>query len=328
LSKLRKKRKPAPGVATPDQIREYKVASELPSIHTTATPDVTCIDTRDQLLLTGGADKHICIYHQEEGRVLATLKGHTKRVNDVAFFGSQETGGMQDDQLDLSLGVVSGAADKIVRIWKQNKSGVFKSSLVKEHKDEVTGVSVHPSQQYVATCGLDSVWSFTDLNTCKSLMNITSDDVNDGYSTIRFHPDGLILATGTFDSVIRIWDVKSRKNVANFTEHQGSISALTFSENGYVLASADTTQSVVKLWDLRKLDNYAIIELPDNYQVNTLAWDYSGQYLGVGGTDTRIYQNKTWTQLNAWDVPAQRLSVGERYVNVASSEAGKIIRIE
>ncbi|KAI9599072.1 WD40-repeat-containing domain protein [Syncephalis fuscata] len=327
LSKQRKKRKPGPGVATPDQVREYKVANTVPSIHSSTSPDVTCMASRDQLLLTGGVDKHVCIYHQEEGKVVATLKGHTKRVNDVAFFGGQDASGMQDGELDLSLGVVSGAADKVVRIWKQNKPGVFKSHLVKDHKDEVTGVSVHPSQQYVATASLDSTWTFTDLNTCKSLMAITSDDVQSGYSAIRFHPDGLILATGTVDAMIRIWDVKSRKNVANFAGHQGSVGSLAFSENGYVLASADTAQSVVKLWDLRKLDNYATIELPDGYKVNTLSWDYSGQYLGVGGTDTRIYQNKTWAQLGVWDVATQRLAINERNVDAVAS-GGEIVRIE
>lgn len=71
------------------------------------------------------------------------------------------------------------------------------------------------------------------------------------YTCAAFHPDGLILGTGA-ESLVRIWDVKSQANVASFEGHSGVVSCLSFSENGYYLAtgSSDTT---VKIWDLRKV---------------------------------------------------------------------------
>ena len=56
--------------------------------------------------------------------------------------------------------------------------------------------------------------------------------------------------------------------------------------SGYYLAtSAD--DSVVKLWDLRKLKNFKTISMEDNYEVKSLCFDLSGTYLAVAGTDVR-----------------------------------------
>jgi len=48
--------------------------------------------------------------------------------------------------------------------------------------------------------------------------------------------------------------------VATFEGHVGNISAISFSENGYYLATAADDASV-KLWDLRKLKNFKNIQV-------------------------------------------------------------------
>lgn len=55
---------------------------------------------------------------------------------------------------------------------------------------------------------------------------------------------------------VRIWEAKSCKNVANFEGHTGPVVSLSFSENGYQLATASTDG--IKLWDLRKLKNFKV----------------------------------------------------------------------
>jgi len=64
-----------------------------------------------------------------------------------------------------------------------------------------------------------------------------------GLSCGIFHPDGMLFGSGTLDKIIRIWDMKSQKNVVNFEGHQGELIDLSFSENGFYLASiaADNT---------------------------------------------------------------------------------------
>ena len=71
-----------------------------------------------------------------------------------------------------------------------------------------------------------------------------------------------------------------------FSGHTGPITAISFSENGYYLATAAADASV-KLWDLRKLKNFKSIALDQDYEIKDVCFDQSGTYLAVAGTDVR-----------------------------------------
>jgi len=55
-------------------------------------------------------------------------------------------------------------------------------------------------------------------------------------------------------------------NVATFEDHTGPVSALSFSENGYYMASG-SADGTVKLWDLRKLKSIQSLDLGEGVQV-------------------------------------------------------------
>lgn len=68
--------------------------------------------------------------------------------------------------------------------------------------------------------------------------------------------------------------------------HSGPITAISFSENGYYLATA-ADDTCVKLWDLRKLKNFKTLQMDEGYEIRDLCFDQSGTYLAVAGTDVR-----------------------------------------
>lgn len=85
---------------------------------------------------------------------------------------------------------------------------------------------------------------------------------------------------------MKIWDLKEQSNVANFTGHSAPVTAISFSENGYYLATAAEDASI-RLWDLRKLKNFKTIQLDDGYSISDLCFDQSGSYLALAGNDIR-----------------------------------------
>jgi pre-mRNA-processing factor 19 len=85
---------------------------------------------------------------------------------------------------------------------------------------------------------------------------------------------------------VRIWDVKSRAEVAALEGHQGAISCLAFSENGYYMATG-AADATVKLWDLRKTKNFHTITPAAGGAIGGVQFDYSGQFLTVGSNDVR-----------------------------------------
>ena len=134
-----------------------------------------------------------------------------------------------------------------------------------------------------------------------------------------FHPDGHLLACGGADGQIKIFDVKSGSLAATFTPHNNStaISSLYFSENGTWLASTSSSSANISIWDLRKAAEIHTLETGLGH-VDCLNWDYTGQFLAVGGEGGVSVQqyskaSKEWSEPLKMAVPAK----GVAWVNEA-----------
>ncbi|XP_062518319.1 pre-mRNA-processing factor 19-like [Corticium candelabrum] len=285
LTAERKKRgkKVPEGLAAADDIRGYKQQSSHSGLHSVSTPGILgldlCMSNTDRVV-TGGADKNAIVFDRKSEEVVATLKGHTKKVTSVLYHPREDV-------------AVTASPDASIRVWSIPTSSC--SLIIKAHDSNVTGISIHATGDYLLSSSTDQHWAFSDMKTGRVLAKV-ADPLSSAVTCTQFHPDGLIFGTGTADSVIKIWDLKEKANVANFPGHTGQITSIAFSENGYYLATA-AEDAQVKLWDLRKLKNFKIISLDDGYEVKSLTFDQSGTYLAVAGTDVRVFLCKQWTQL-------------------------------
>ena len=171
------------------------------------------------LLLSSGVDKVAVLYNRKTGKKIGNLTGHSKKVTTVLFHPTQEA-------------VLTGSADKTVRLWTGTNAGYDTSYRVRTHTGEVTGVDLHSSGDYFVSSSLDETWGFHDVRTGSTLLHVQNAKAT-ALNCIKFHPDGLLVGTGTSDSLIRLWDVKEKgKNVVSFSGHKGKVNSISFSENG------------------------------------------------------------------------------------------------
>jgi len=307
LSKVRRKRKPGPEVATHDDVKSFTNKIEIPSLHSTNPSGILSVDLLDSTVkntkvawaLTGGKDGHVNIIdYENDGKIVQTEKAHSKKINQVQWYTKQEK---------MPGAFFTASADKTVKLWTcdvdSDDNTISNQYAFKGHSAEITSLSIHATGDYFASASVDSTWSLVDLATNQLIVKVAKDEIDTGFSCAQFHPDGLIYATGTNDDQIRIWDVKSANNVASFSarnEHIGKITSISFAENGYHLASCADNEPIIRIWDLRKLKNIYNIEFedPSAEGLQSVSFDPSAQYLaGACGGDIRIYLIKQWTEL-------------------------------
>ncbi|XP_009875280.1 PREDICTED: pre-mRNA-processing factor 19, partial [Apaloderma vittatum] len=270
----------------PEELSKYRQVASHVGLHSASIPGILALDlcpSDTNKILTGGADKNVIVFDKSSEQILATLKGHSKKVTSVVFHPSQDL-------------VFSASPDATIRIWSVPNASCVQ--VVRAHEGSVTGLSLHATGDYLLSSSDDQYWAFSDIQTGRVLTKVTDESSGCALTCAQFHPDGLIFGTGTMDSQIKIWDLKvglalgvcvSRGQVGGVLRPVGG----DFGDS--LLTAAD--DSSVKLWDLRKLKNFKTLQLDNNFEVKSLIFDQSGTYLALGGTDVQIYICKQWTEI-------------------------------
>ncbi|KAF9023392.1 Prp19-domain-containing protein [Hymenopellis radicata] len=297
LSSTRKKRKPPTGYVGPADVKTFTAKHTIPSLHSASPAGITSLAvsrSSPSQFLTGGNDKIVQLYDRSTDKVLASLKGHTKKINVVAF---REREG--ENTLLLS--------------------GVYPKSTIRVHKGDITGLAIHPVPTLLALASTDKTYSMHDLTTFAQIYRSLPGD--EAFTSMAIHPDGTLIGFGTPTSTIQIYDCKAGSIVASLTPSNAvpfTVNTLSFSENGYHLVAPDSS-STVAIWDLRKQKSVHTVALDDGFRVNKVLYDTSAQFFGVAGSGGgRVYANKTWEELT-------RLEEGGDMSDIAFGEMGQEI---
>ncbi|KAG6891058.1 hypothetical protein C0995_014147 [Termitomyces sp. Mi166 len=293
LSAARKKRKPPQEYTTSAEVKTFTAKHAIPSLHSASPAGITSLAVSrlaPSQFLTGGNDKIVQLYDRDTDKVLASLKGHTKKINHVTF---------REQEGSPTL-LISASADKTSKTWSlDSASGEYiPKNTIRNHKGELTGLVVHPTSTLLALSSLDKTYSLHDLTTFSQVFRSVPSD--EAFTSLSIHPDGTLLALGTPTSTVQIYDVRTGAIAASLTPPEGvpfTVQTLSFSENGYHLLSPSSLSSVA-IWDLRKQKMAQSISLGDDFKINKVLYDSSAQFFGVAGNlGTRLFAHKTWEEL-------------------------------
>jgi WD40 repeat protein len=292
------------------------------------------------------------------GRERASLKGHARGVNAVAF--------APDGQA-----LATGSDDGTARLWDLAKIlGAGKKAAVQpESNPYIWALAFSPDGQTLATASLDGtakLWNAaqgTELWTLRGHSGqvtaavfspdgrtLTTASVDravkrwevatgrlratwkdtDSISCAAFAPDGRTLATGHVTGTVKLWDPDTGKVRDALKEHQLEVESLAFTPDGRTLATGSSDKTVV-LWDLTTRTRRSTLRGHSD-RVMSVAFAPDGRTLASGGLDQTV---KLWDALKGVEtatlrgdqgwVPAVAFSPDGRYLvsGTAWSTSGK-----
>jgi WD40 repeat protein len=127
----------------------------------------------------------------------------------------------------------SAGSDFAVSVWEVATG----KELLKlpPHKDHVYGAAFSPDGRYLASGGRSNPIHLWELATGQQVFTLPAQDY-----LFAFAPDGrtLVSGGGSYDGAIPLWDLATGKERRSLGRHDRNLSALAFSRDGRLLATA------------------------------------------------------------------------------------------
>lgn len=235
--------------------------------------------TPDGRLLTGGYDRSVRVWSIGRPAQLLRIDAHKGRVNAVLATGTR---------------IISAGDDGVVAVWDPRGKKVFE---FQGHLGEAKALALTRSGELVSA-GNDGMIRFWRIGTEKPVREIRAGSVPD---VLVSTPDGRrIVAVGS-DRALRVWnatrgellgtvqntglvyalaatsriavtggsvgtvnvyDLEGFKRIGTLGTHKGTVSSMSLSRDGALLATVGRKTRVVRLWDVGKRKEIEITEPP------------------------------------------------------------------
>jgi len=249
----------------------------------------------DSLFGVAGWSGDCNIFNVDTLNQVTTLKGHTDKVNGIAFHPDALT------QIpEIGPNIATASSDGLVKLWslkldwQQQKSANFKG-----HEDRVNMVDFHPMGKVIASTSHDKTWRLWDIETKKEIL------LQEGHSAsvypLSFQKDGALLATGDLAGIGLVWDLRSGKCILSLEGHVKQLLCIKFSGNCYQIITG-SDDNTMKIWDLRK--RKCIYTIPaHNQAVSDVCFESTdSRYVISCSYDSsfKIWNNREWSIVNSF----------------------------
>uniref|UniRef100_A0A670Y631 Pleckstrin homology domain interacting protein n=1 Tax=Pseudonaja textilis TaxID=8673 RepID=A0A670Y631_PSETE len=218
---------------------------------------VYCVtfDRTGRRIFTGSDDCLVKIWATDDGRLLATLRGHAAEISDMAVNYENTM-------------IASGSCDKMIRVWCLRTCAPL--AVLQGHSASITSLQFSPlcsgSKRYLSSTGADGTICFWlwDAGTLKINPRPTkfTERPRPGVQMIcsSFSAGGMFLATGSTDHIIRVYFFGSGQpeKISELEFHTDKVDSIQFSNtsNRFVSGSRDGT---ARIWMFKRREWKSIL---------------------------------------------------------------------
>ncbi|XP_012586440.1 PREDICTED: PH-interacting protein [Condylura cristata] len=218
---------------------------------------VYCVtfDRTGRRIFTGSDDCLVKIWATDDGRLLATLRGHAAEISDMAVNYENTM-------------IAAGSCDKMIRVWCLRTCAPL--AVLQGHSASITSLQFSPlcngSKRYLSSTGADGTICFWlwDAGTLKINPRPTkfTERPRPGVQMIcsSFSAGGMFLATGSTDHIIRVYFFGSGQpeKISELEFHTDKVDSIQFSNtsNRFVSGSRDGT---ARIWQFKRREWKSIL---------------------------------------------------------------------
>uniref|UniRef100_A0A663E287 PH-interacting protein n=1 Tax=Aquila chrysaetos chrysaetos TaxID=223781 RepID=A0A663E287_AQUCH len=274
---------------------------------------VYCVtfDRTGRRIFTGSDDCLVKIWATDDGRLLATLRGHAAEISDMAVNYENTM-------------IAAGSCDKMIRVWCLRTCAPL--AVLQGHSASITSLQFSPlcsgSKRYLSSTGADGTICFWlwDAGTLKINPRPTkfTERPRPGVQMIcsSFSAGGMFLATGSTDHIIRVYFFGSGQpeKISELEFHTDKVDSIQFSNSSsrFVSGSRDGT---ARIWQFKRREWKSIL------------LDMATRPAGLQGVEDKITKLKV--TMVAWDRHDNSVitAVNNMTLKVWNSFTGQLIHI-
>jgi WD40 repeat protein len=239
--------------------------------------------TRDGAKVAAGCeDFNIRLWQPADGRLIHTLRGHSRRVLVLAFNHSQKL-------------LASAGYDSTIRLWDINSGKEVR--LLSGHAQPVTKIAFTSDDRTLVSIGKDGtvrVWNVAD-GRLVSLAHLSFAPLK----VSAFSPDGRLLAYHAGDdNLVRIFHVETGKELPPLQGHETVIDFLAFSPASDRLVSQDH-KGVIRMWNVRG-QSFSFVKQTELNHISNITFSADGRSLAA------YYSYRSNDYLRVWDILTDR----------------------